>query len=985
MTAEGPTTASNRAGELIGERWRLQREIGHGTTGRVWLAWDEFLEREVAIKILEAALGDREMQLRFEREIRVTARLQHPGICTVFEHARDAAGRPCYVMTLARGRDLDRVLEELRQAPQHWRSWPLVDRLTTFLQLLDVMQYAHSQGVVHRDLKPANIVLGRYGELWVLDWGLARDLHEELTVEAAWDAAFAHAEQRAEQRAAAQVRSDAATLIMDDPETETRQLPTVAPVPSSRLSSTTRSHASDRHSTAIHRRTSARLARSTHFGQILGSPAYMSPEQALGRSSIVDKRSDVYSLGCILVELMSLHSPQEMRPGEALIDFIARIRRGERQTLRELWPEAPSALLAITECALARDPQDRYPDCERFALELRALLNQVSESYARQEAERLARERAGAWRSIGRWDFAANPEMGPFSVPPLAWCGEEVGQVHHPELGGLLLGGYGLQIYPLAIEVGDDVRLSIEADLIQGQELWILTRGIDPTQCYQFRYGAYEGRWLAICRARGAPDPHAAELLTMRPLREGETTTRLQQAARVLRLTVECEGQALRLRLESEDALIFRDINPISVAPGRTLAIATWKTQAVIRSIAVERRHAPLMVPSYRVGDELLRLGMSEHAERWYARFLAEHPDSELAPEAAFLRCMAIAKRGDLAVAAEALRSFLAENIEHELARDAIFVLAKVQYERHSSSLRAAIRELLGYQESGDVVRTRFCLWIMPLIGAQVAHGGITAEVENDLEQLTILMRGSPDETAILATLARWLAHHLRLWLNTAVDRNDAVAIAACRVAMRRLRELGLNIGIREPRLLADYARLARELQGGDDPGRTIMVIGRGEERPTALFDFVRDSLAFVGLGAGRAVLAALEGEDPTPVERVLRACLRRRIGLIEGAREDLDWCFRLTDELETSRTSLTKLFAARLGCLAQGYLPAGLVLEGLETIRADLMHAPLAALTAFTCETFGDPETARRLWRQLAAEGTGFALIARQGLERLG
>lgn len=996
------TAASSRAGELIAGRWRLMREIGHGTSGRVWQARDEHLDREVAVKILDSALQDAEQVQRFEREIRVTARLQHPGICAVFEAAHDDLGRPCYVMTLARGRPFDRFLDELRQSPDHWRTWPLADRLTLFLKLLDIMHYAHSQGVVHRDLKPANIVIGNYGELWVLDWGLARDLREEQAVERAYDAAFAAADEkqrtppggvRVEPATVRSQRIDAATVIMNDPDSaETQEMPAMQQPPAKPTTHITTpveaGRRSDRlRSTESHRRSSSmRVSRSTHFGQILGSPAYMSPEQALGKASVVDQRTDVYSLGSMLVETMALRTPQEMGEGEALIDFLARIKRGERKTLRDLWPEAPQQLQTIAEWALAKDPQDRYPDCEVFAQELRFLLIHVSESYAQQEAERLAREKAGAWRSIGHWDFAASPDAGPFTLPSTSWCGEQVGHVHHPELGGMLLGGYGLQVYPLQVEVGDDVRVTVEIELVQGEEVWVLARGTDPLHCYQFRLGAYEGRWLTVSRSRGAHDPLSAELLTMRPMREGETTTKLERKPKQHRVVVECEGQVLRLHIDGQEPLAFRDLNPISVAPGHSVAIATWKTQALIRSLDVERRHAPLMVPSYTVGNELLRLGMHDQAEAWYGRFLAEHPGSELAPEAGFLRCMAVVRKGDLAAAAESLREFLGDNLEHVLARDAIFTLAKVQYERHSGSLRSAVRELLGYQESGDVVRTRFCLWIMPLMGAQIEHAGLTTEVETDLEMLARLMRGSPDESALMGTMSRWLSSHLRGWLNHLVDRNDAVAIAACRDAMRRIRALGYSITIREPRMLGDYAKISHEICSTDDPARTVMVIGRGEDRPINLFDFVRDALVLNGMGAQRPILEALSGGDElTAVERILRAGLRRRAGDAAGATEDLEWCFRLTDELETSRTSLTKLFAARLGCLALGYLPASLVLDGLSTIRADILHSPLLALTAFTCESHGDRLTALQLWRELSAVGTGFALVGKQGIERLG
>jgi serine/threonine protein kinase len=1003
-SAEATPTA--KPGELVAGRWRVVRELGRGTSGKVWQARDEHLDRDVAVKVLEASVTDEEQVQRFEREIRVTARLQHPGICAVFEAATDDGGHPCYVMTLARGRTLDHFLDEMRSSgDQHWKRWPLVDRLTLFLKLLDITHYAHNQGVVHRDLKPANIVVGQYGELWVLDWGLARDLHEEQSKERAWDAAFSTSEtgrvdtHNQKPTTKSSNRLDAATVIMNDPDADDTQAIPILPPETGAFSPPT-THRSDRlrttetqrsdrlRATDTHRRSSMRISRSTHFGQILGSPAYMSPEQALGRASIVDQRTDVYSLGSILVELMTLHTPQEMGEHEALIDFLTRIKKGDRKTLRDLWPDAPGTLQTITEWALAREPQDRYPDCEVFAQELRTLLTQLSEQYSESERQKLAKEREGAWRSIGRWDFAASPDAGPFNLPSTAWCAEQVGHVHHPELGGMLLGGYGLQVYPLQVEVGDDVRVSVDIELIKGEEMWILVRGTEPRHSYQFRLGAYEGRWITISRSRGAVDPLDAELLTMRPVRENETTTSHDRKPRSHRLVVESEGQMLRFHVDSQEPLAFRDLNPLSVAPGCTLAIATWKTQALVRNLSVERRHSPLMVPSYTVGNEFLRLGMNAEAEAWYNRFLAEHPDNLLAVEAAFLRCMAVVKRNDLPTAAEALREYLGDHLDHVLARDAIFTLAKVQYERHGGSLRAAIRELLGYQESGDVVRTRFCLWIMPLIGNQVGHGGLTTEVEQDLEHLARLMRGSPDEQALIGTFSRWLSSHLRAWLNHLVDRNDAVAIASCRDAMRRARALGYAITIREPRMMGEYARISHEIQSADDPARTVMVIGRGEERPTSLFDFVRDSLVLIGMGASKAVLAALAGDEEeslTPVERVLRAGLRRRLGDTAGAQADLEWCFRLTDELETSRTSLTKLFAARLGCLALGYLPASLVLDGLVTIREDTLHSPLLALTAWTCESHGDRLTALALWRELAIDGTGFALVGRQGIERLG
>ncbi len=198
---------------LINNRYRLRREVGRGSTGRVYAAWDQALEREVAVKILDPQVTDDagEIVTRFDREVRYTARLQHPGIVAVYESCRTSEGSRCYIMSLARGDSLEVHLEKLRATPDPWRQFALIERLTLFLKLLEVISYAHSQDIVHRDLKPANIMLGAYGEVWVLDWGLARSLRDENAgpggepIESAYDELFTELPQP---------RPEAATVMM---------------------------------------------------------------------------------------------------------------------------------------------------------------------------------------------------------------------------------------------------------------------------------------------------------------------------------------------------------------------------------------------------------------------------------------------------------------------------------------------------------------------------------------------------------------------------------------------------------------------------------------------------------------------------------------------------------------------------------------------------------------------------------------------------
>ena len=198
--------------KLINGRYALLREIGRGSTGRVFAAWDHALEREVAVKILDQSLADdQEIVSRFQQEIRFTARLNHPGIVAMFEAGRMPDGAGCYFMSLARGASLESHIEKLKTSPDHWRHFALIERLTLFLKLLEVISYAHSQDIVHRDLKPANIMLGAYGEVWVLDWGLARSLRDDVQpgpapveVERAYEEIFDDS-----------TRPEAATVIME--------------------------------------------------------------------------------------------------------------------------------------------------------------------------------------------------------------------------------------------------------------------------------------------------------------------------------------------------------------------------------------------------------------------------------------------------------------------------------------------------------------------------------------------------------------------------------------------------------------------------------------------------------------------------------------------------------------------------------------------------------------------------------------------------
>src|SRR5436853_5353984 len=157
------------APDLAGTRYRLLERIARGGMGVVYAAEDENLQRRVALKVLDAPGTDGDLANRLVREARVLARLEHPGIVPVHDVGTLADGRVFYTMKFVEGRRLDQHVESVASLP---------DRLRLFLRICDSVGFAHARGVLHRDLKPANIIVGAFGEILAMDWGLAKVLRD---------------------------------------------------------------------------------------------------------------------------------------------------------------------------------------------------------------------------------------------------------------------------------------------------------------------------------------------------------------------------------------------------------------------------------------------------------------------------------------------------------------------------------------------------------------------------------------------------------------------------------------------------------------------------------------------------------------------------------------------------------------------------------------------------------------------------------------
>ena len=150
----------------LAARYDITGVAGYGGMGTVYIARDRILDRDVAVKVLDVADQHGSRAARLQREAHILARLDHPGIVPVHDAGTLADGRAFYVMKLVKGRRLDDLIGD---------RLPLANRLTVFGRILDAVAFAHAHGVVHRDLKPENVMVGGFGEVYVMDWGVAQD------------------------------------------------------------------------------------------------------------------------------------------------------------------------------------------------------------------------------------------------------------------------------------------------------------------------------------------------------------------------------------------------------------------------------------------------------------------------------------------------------------------------------------------------------------------------------------------------------------------------------------------------------------------------------------------------------------------------------------------------------------------------------------------------------------------------------------------
>ncbi len=318
--------------------YQLVREIARGGMGQIYFGEDPQLERQVAVKV--SSISEAGEDPRFTKEAKVLAQLAHPNIVPIHATGVDAQGRPFYSMKLVKGRTLQAVLSALKEGDiTATKEYTQAALLTIFRKVCDAMAFAHAKGILHRDLKPENIMVGEYGEVLVMDWGLAKILGER----------------------------DAAGTV--------------------------KAAATDTGDYGM-----------TLEGEVMGTPQYMSPEQAEGMVAELDTRSDIYSLGGILYAILTLRPPVG---GSTLAEVLGNVKSGVLSPMGTATrmakgiggrPEpmsiaVPPALQAVTLKAMARERDRRYASVELFAADIEAYLNGFATSA----------EEAGAWRRVRLW------------------------------------------------------------------------------------------------------------------------------------------------------------------------------------------------------------------------------------------------------------------------------------------------------------------------------------------------------------------------------------------------------------------------------------------------------------------------------------------------------------------------------------------------------------------------------------------------------
>lgn len=327
------------------DKYAIRTEIGSGGMGRVYMANDPYIRRKVALKVLRDTQSD-EDKARFLEEAQITGQLEHPNIVPVHDIGFTKQGQLFFLMKLVHGRSLEEILDGIREGDGAVRSAYSLPRLLQILEnVCSAVAFAHSRGVIHRDLKPANIMLGDYGEVQVMDWGLAKSGNVKNRPQPHHHHHDHHPASFPRNRYHQGMK---AVMEHNHPEVNLSE--------------------------AVNIMRSDSNIWGTRRGTVAGTPAYMSPEQARGDLDELDERSDIYSIGAILYEMLT-GSPPVLASTES--EIVQEVINGNIQppAIRAPTKRIPEELSRIAMRTLATAPEERYQTIIDFQHDLRSFLD----------------------------------------------------------------------------------------------------------------------------------------------------------------------------------------------------------------------------------------------------------------------------------------------------------------------------------------------------------------------------------------------------------------------------------------------------------------------------------------------------------------------------------------------------------------------------------------------------------------------------------
>jgi len=337
--------------DLSGTKYRLLEKFAAGGMATIYLAEDTQLQRRVALKVLRLPEVSSDLSARMWREARVIARLEHPSIVPVHDVGELPDGRVFYVMKFVQGRRLDQYADAENELP---------NRLRIFQKICEAVAFAHANGVIHRDLKPENIMVGAFGEVLVMDWGLAKIAAEGGRQSAEGEGWRVKSEGRGAKGEGREVKGEERKVREEKYD-------------------------------SVNGKLSIPTAQETLHGTVMGTPAYMAPEQKSGEIDQIDQRTDVYALGAILKFLLGRSEvglSHDMATNSPML---------ERESPAS--PKIPKSLAAIYDKAMREDKAKRYATALDLANDIERFLTGLSVSSYQENPFEIA------WRWLKKYQF----------------------------------------------------------------------------------------------------------------------------------------------------------------------------------------------------------------------------------------------------------------------------------------------------------------------------------------------------------------------------------------------------------------------------------------------------------------------------------------------------------------------------------------------------------------------------------------------------